>query len=234
MIRFMLPLLAAVSISPLAAAERRYTIVDFDRVQIEGPFEVTLATGRPSSARALGSNAAIERVALDVQGRTLRIRANRSAWGGYPGEGSGPVKIEISAHSVRAASLAGSGSLLIDKARSMRFDLALAGAGRIGIGGIETDMLTISQLGSGKVSIAGKAKSLRATIQGSGDLDGQGLIAEDAQIHANTAGAVGISARRAASVTSSGQGDVTVVGSPACTVKQLGSGRIFCGSSDQR
>lgn len=88
-----LPALALAALAAAApAAERRHTVTDFDRVHVEGPFEVTLATGRPSSAVVSGSPAAIERVSIEVQGRVLRIRPNRSAWGGYPGEGAGPVR----------------------------------------------------------------------------------------------------------------------------------------------
>jgi hypothetical protein len=48
---------------------------------------------------------------MEVQGRTLRIRPNRSAWGGYPGEGAGPLKIELSTHGLRGASVSGAGSI---------------------------------------------------------------------------------------------------------------------------
>ncbi len=232
MTRIMLAAFLALCAAPASAAERRYTVTDFDRIQVDGSFQVTLTTGRPSSAMASGSNAAIERVSIEVQGRTLRIRANSSAWGGYPGEGAGPLRILLSTHSLRGASLAGSGRLSIDKARTMRFDASVSGSGRIDIGAIEADTLAVALLGSSKITVAGKAKSLRATIQGAGDLDGEALSVEEAQINASTSGLVTVAVRHAATVTSSGQGDTKIIGSPACTVKSSGSGQVLCGKSD--
>ncbi len=232
MTRIMLAAFLALSAAPASAAERRYTVTDYDRIQVDGPFQVALTTGRPSSAAVSGSNAAVERVSIDVQGRTLRVRANRSAWGGYPGEAAGPVRILLSTYGLRGASLEGSGRLSIDKARTMRFDASVSGSGRIDVGAIEADTLAVALLGSGKITVGGKAKSLRATIQGAGDLDAEALSVEDAQINASTSGLIAVAVRRAATVTSSGQGDTKIIGSPACTVKSNGSGQVLCGKSD--
>jgi hypothetical protein len=229
MTRIMLAAFLALSAAPALAAERRYSVTDFDRIQVDGPFQVMLTTGRAGSAMASGSNAGMDRVSIDVQGRTLRVRPNRSAWGGYPGEGAGPVRIFLSTHALRGAVLAGSGSLSIDKSRTMRFDASVSGSGRIDIGSIEADTLAVALLGSGKITVGGKANSLRATIQGAGDFDAEGLNVEDAQINADTSGLITVAVRRAATVTSSGQGDTKIIGSPACTVKSSGSGQVLCG-----
>jgi hypothetical protein len=222
--------LAAAFASPASAAERRYTVTDFDRVQVDGPFKVTLATGRASSAAATGSAQALDRVSIEVQGRTLRIRPNRSSsWGGYPGEGAGPVSIAISTHNLRGASVTGSGSISIDKAAAMRFDASVSGSGRLEIGNVQADMLTLGLLGAGRIVAGGKAKQLKATIQGNGDLEAANLFAEDAQINADTAGDVVVAVRRTAKVTASGSGDTKIIGSPSCTTQALGSGRVTCG-----
>lgn len=232
MIRILPPLLLALAAGPAFAAERHYTLTDFDRVQVEGPFQVALKTGGSSSAMALGSADALDRVAIDVQGRTLRIRQNRSAWGGYPGEKTGPITIQLTTRDLRGASVNGSGTLAIDRARGMRLDLALSGSGRLGLASAEADLLAIALQGSGTVSIGGKAKSLRASIQGSGNLDAAGLAAEDADVAADTAGRIEVGVRRAATVTSTGQGDTRIIGSSSCTVRQTGAGQVFCGKSD--
>lgn len=227
--KIMLAALAVALASPLAAAERRHTVTDFDRVQVDGPFEVTLATGRPSSALVSGSATAIERVSLEVQGRTLRIRPNRSSWGGYPGEGAGPVRIALGTHQLRAASVSGSGALSIDRAQAMRFDVAVSGSGRISLGEIKADTLIVGLLGSGQIELGGQAKDFRATIQGSGDLKAAKLTAEDARVNSDTAGTIELAVRRSANVRATGPGDTRIIGSPACTVKALGSGRVACG-----
>ena len=221
-------LLAAV---PAGAAERRYPVTDFDRVQIEGPYEVTLSTGRPSAAAASGSQPALDRVSIEVQGGTLRIRPNRSAWGGtYPGGSVGPVRVAIATRNLRSATLLGSASLAVDKASGLRLDLSVSGSGSLGIASLAVDNLVVGLVGSGKVTLAGKAKQFRATVQGSAGLDAAGLRANDANVVADTAGLVAVGASRTARVKATGSGNVEIIGAPACTVEALGAGIVSCGS----
>ncbi|HXG82131.1 MAG TPA: hypothetical protein VNJ05_10065, partial [Sphingomicrobium sp.] len=76
------------------AAKRNYTVTDFDRIRIDGPYQVSLKTNVAPFARATGSQAALDGVSIEVQGRTLVVREGKNGWGGYPGENSGPVTIE--------------------------------------------------------------------------------------------------------------------------------------------
>jgi len=215
--------------APAAAAERRYTLTSFDRVVVEGPFQVTVETGRSTSGRASGDPRAIDAVAVEVQGGTLRIRPNRSAWGGYPGTGAGPVRIAITTPALRAVAVNGSGALTIDRAKAMRFEAALSGNGRIAIGAVQADTLLLGAVGGGKLTVAGKAKSLRATLRGAANLEGAGLQADQAEIEADTSGTVALGTARSAKVKASGAGDVSVGGSPACSVNQSGAGIVSCG-----
>ena len=226
----MLAALAAAAASSAEAAERRHIVTDFDRVQVDGPFQVVLATGRPNSALVSGSTSDIERVSIDVQGRTLRVRPNRSAWGGYPAAGAGPVRVTLGTHDLRAASVSGSGSISIDKARSMRFDIAVTGSGRLSVGRLEADTLTLGLLGAGQIELAGSAKELRATIQGTGGLKAEALTVEDARINADTAGTIDLTVRRSADITATGPGDTRIAGNPACMLKGFGAGRVVCGN----
>lgn len=224
-------MLAALALAaPASAAERRYTVTDFDRVKVDGPFQVKLVTGKASAAVATGSSQAIDQVSIEVQGRTLRVKPNLSAWGGYPGEGPGPVSIELSTHDLRGATVQGSGSILIDKASAMRFDASVSGSGRVGVGSVEADRLMLSLIGSGRIEMGGKAKKLHASIHGAGDLDAKALTTEDAVIGADTSGEIAVGVRRSAKVTATGAGNVEIVGDPACTVDAKGSGRVLCGN----
>lgn len=230
MTRIMLAAIAALCASAADAAERRYTVTDFDRIEVSGPYEVSLVTGRPPAAVARGDQRAIDRLTMEVQGRVLRIRPGRSSWGGYPGEAGGAVSIAVATHGLRAATLAGSGSLEIDAVKAMKFDAALSGSGRVTLGKVEADALSLTLLGGGRLVASGKAKTLRAAVSGSGDLEGSGLLVEDAQLNAATSGNVGLAVRRAVSLDASGAGDIEIAGKPACTVRQTGTGRITCGS----
>ena len=222
-------MLAVLTVQPALAAERRHIVTDFDRVQIDGPFAVELRTGLASAAIVSGSTEAIERVSVEVQGGLLRIRPNRSAWGGYPAEGAGPVKIRLATRGLRGVIVTGAGSLEVDRAEALRFDLTVSGNGRVAIGELEADRLILGSIGAGQVVLAGTAKSVRATVQGAGSLDASALRAADAEIATDTAGSIRLTVERAAKVTAAGAGDVEILGSPACTVKSTGAGRVLCG-----
>jgi hypothetical protein len=229
MTKIMLAAVAFLAAAPAEAAERRFTVSGFEKVQVEGPFQVTVVTGKGSGAIATGSPQALDQISIVVEGRTLRIRPNRSAWGAPPKAGEGGLKVALSTHELTAATLAGSGTLAIDKARGMRLDVALSGSGRITIGQVDADRLNLQMLGAGALVLSGRAKSLRATVTGQGALDAAGLLADDAEIAADSTGNITLGVRRAAKVASSGAGDVTISGTPACTLSGSGAGRVRCG-----
>jgi hypothetical protein len=233
--RFMAALaLAAAFAAPAAAAERRYSVNDFDRLVIEGPFVVRLVTGRPSSAVATGSPEALERVSVEVQGRTLRVRPNRSAWGGYPGAAAGPVAIELTTRELAAASVNGAGSLAIDRVAGLRLDLAVEGTGRIGASALAVDNLVIGMIGSGRMQLGGRATEVRASVHGWGDIDGSALRAQGVNLVTDSAGRIALQAEREATVTATGIGEVEVTGAGACTVRGLSAAQVRCGNGRRR
>ncbi|HEU0134581.1 MAG TPA: head GIN domain-containing protein [Allosphingosinicella sp.] len=225
-----LALLALAAAAPAAAAERTYSVTDFDRVQVDGPYRVVLQTGRSSSARAEGSVEALDHVSIDVQSGVLRVRRNRSAWGGYPGQGGPePVTVVLTARDVRTAAVVGSGSLDVDRVRGLRVDLSVSGSGRLTVSAVDADNLIVGLLGGGRIALAGQARQLKATVQGSGDLAAADLVAQDAQIASDTAGNIAVQVARTAKVNATGPGDVEIIGAPACTVQSKGSGQVLCG-----
>lgn len=221
-----LALLAA----PASAAERTYSITDFDRVTVEGPYVVRLVTGRPTAARASGPQASIDRVIIDTQGQTLRIRPNRSAWGGNPGAQQGVLEITLSTRSLRSARVIGPGRLDIEGVEGLRVDLGLEGSGRLAATGVAADNLSLGLLGSGRIEVSGRARSVRADVQGSGDLAASALAAEDVIATTSTTGTVALAAGRTARINANGLGEVTVSGRPSCNVQGLGAGMVRCGA----
>lgn len=227
----LLPLLAAFLAVPALAAERGYSVGDFTRISVEGPFVVTLATGRPSAVRAEGDARALDAVAIEVQGQTLRIRANRSSWTAPGATPPGPVRVTVSTRALDRASVGGAGRLDIDAVRGLRLDLSVEGAGQLSVGEVAVDNLFAGLAGSGRIALAGTAKSLRANIRGSGDLAAAGLVADHAVVDSATAGTVRLTARRTARVTAIGLGEVEIAGRPACTVDSTGAGQVRCGAN---
>jgi hypothetical protein len=221
--------LGLLTAAPGLAAERGYSVTSFDRVRIEGPFAVTVTTGKPPSARATGSAAALEQVQLRVEGRTLLVRPSQSAWGGFPGRQDSPVSISVSTPDLHTAILLGSGRLDIDRIRGARAVLTVEGSGRLAVRSLEVDTASLAVAGSGGIEAAGRAKQLAAVARGAAEIRAGDLIVPDLTLVAETAGQVTLHATRSAKVTASGVGAVEVLGTAACEVRKLGSGPLSCG-----
>jgi hypothetical protein len=227
MLRFILALVLLAS--PAAAQQRRYAIADFERVVIEGPFAVTLAVGPPSSAIGTGSAQALERVSVDVQGTTLRIRPNRSAWGGTPGQAPAPATIALTTRNLRSARIIGGGQLALKGARGLRLDLLVEGNGQLTATALASDAVTLGLRGAGSITAAGQVEAVTADIQGNGSLDASGLRSETLTLFAATTGDVSLTARRSATVTANGLGRVEIAGTRACTLRGPGAAAVSCG-----
>lgn len=216
-----------------APAERRYAVTDFDRVLVEGPVAVELVTGRPSSAAAYGAQNALDRVTVDVQGTTLRVRPNRSAWGAAAQGRQAPVRVRLATRSLRSARVLGSGSLTLTGARALGLDLGVDGAGQLEASGLTVDTLSLSLSGNGRMDLAGTAAQVRARLQGSGAIDAEALRARGLQLYSDGSGRVAMTVHGPATVAASGLGKVDLSGRPSCTLTGPGAAQVRC-ASDQR
>lgn len=215
--------LTALVAAPAQAAERNYSVTSFDRIRVEGPYKVKLRTGVAPFAVANGSPAALDRVSVGVQGRTLVVSTSASGWGGYPGSSPGPVEIEVGTHDLSTAWVNGSGSLSIDNVRGLSFELALQGSGSAAVGKADVDQLRIGISGSGSATVSGKSTRLTAIVRGTSSLDAASLVAKDALVGAEGPSDVRVVASATAKIDARGASTVAVGGNPACTVKAEGS-----------
>jgi hypothetical protein len=213
--------------APAWAAERNYSVTGFDRVRVDGPYQVTLTTNVAPFARASGSQASLDGVSIKVEGRTLVVRADSSGgWGGYPGEGRGPVTIEVGTHELANAWINGPGALFIDKVKGLSFDLAIQGSGVARIDAVDVDQLRLGISGAASSRVAGRALKLTATVRGSSSLDAEALSVKDAVIGAEGPALVRASVSGTAKVDALGLAAVTLAGAPSCTVKTQGSSTV--------
>ncbi len=227
-----LPILALLALASLPAtaaapvAQRNYSVTSFDRIRVDGPYEVRLKTNVAPFARASGSQASLDGVSVRVEGRTLIVRPSSGGWGGYPGENRGPVTIEVGTHDLGTAWLNGAGTLLIDKIKGLGFDLAIQGSGSARIDSADIDQLKLGISGAGSTRIAGRAANMTATVRGTSSLDAEGLTVKAAVIGAEGPAIVRATVTNAAKVDALGLAAVTLAGKPACTVNAKGSASV--------
>ncbi|UVO55584.1 head GIN domain-containing protein [Sphingomonas sp. SUN039] len=229
--RFALPfLLLCAAPAFAAAADRSLSLTDFDRVRIDGSFVVEIRTGTATSGRISGTQAAIEAVSVEVQGRQLNIRRNRSSWGGYPGQVPTAATIRLTVPSLANIWVSGPAKVSVDRLKGLRVAASLEGPGALSIANVSADRMELATLGSGTLVVSGTVATLNATARGAGTFDAGKLAVSDLTLTSESAGVVTVAVKRAANVTMTGSGTVTVLGKPACTVKNIGSGTVACGS----
>lgn len=222
-------LLSLAVAAPAVAAERTYGLTSFDRIRVEGPFRVTVIKGPSPSAKTVGSERALDRVTVKQEGRTLTIRPDMSAWGGYPGEQVAPATVSVTVPELSTAILLGSGSLDIDGMSGLRVMLNVEGSGRLRVGNVTADNLSLGLLGAGSVDLAGTVKTATAIVRGAAEIHADQLTVADLTLTTESAGTVAMRATRSAKVTASGMGETRVEGKAACAVSRLGVGPVSCG-----
>jgi hypothetical protein len=219
-------LILSLTASPAAAATRNFTITSFTKIRVNGPYLVKLTTNSAPFARATGDSAGLDSVSMSVEGNTLVIRPDRSAWGGYPGQKRGPVEISVGTHDLASAWVYGAGSLNIDRVRGLTFELAVEGAGSGSIAVANVDHLRVKIAGTASAKISGKALRLTAEVNGSSLLDATELVARDATIGAEGPAEVKAWITETAKVNAYGASNVELSGRPACTSRTYGSASI--------
>lgn len=228
-----LPIIALLALASLPAApaafgaapqvQRNFSVTSFDRIRIDGPYQVRLTTNVAPFARAAGAASALDGVDLKVEGRTLIVRANNSGWGGYPGEARGPVMIEVGTHDLGYATINGAGAVTIDRVRGLSFDLSIQGPGTARIDYADVDQLKVGISGAGSARLSGRAGKLTTTVRGPSSFEGEGLSVKDAVIGAEGPAVVRTAVTNTAKVDAVGLASVTLTGRPACIVTAKGS-----------
>jgi Putative auto-transporter adhesin, head GIN domain len=230
MIRLLPAALVALTMSigatPAGAATRNFTVTDFDKVKVDGPYAVDVVTGRGPFARIEGGANALDSVTVEVQGRTLVVRFNRSAWGGYPGAVMGPVVVYAGTHAVSDVIVNGAGSLSIDRVAGLNFSAAAMGSASLTIADIAADRVTVSLTGAGTARLAGQTLSLTASARGTSLIDAGALTAKDAVLSLDGPGEIRARVTGTATLSSAGPGRIALSGNPVCSTRGRSSAML--------
>ncbi|HEY0270732.1 MAG TPA: head GIN domain-containing protein [Sphingomonas sp.] len=210
------------------AATHGYGVTSFDKIRVDGPFDIHVHVGGAPGARATGPQAAIDRLSVEQHDDILVIKPLPGGWGGWPGADQGKLAIEVTTPSLAVAGLSGSGNLSIDRIRGDTLRLTLAGSGNLSVGATDVTELAIVVTGSGDMTLAGRARRASATLTGSGNLRADALATDDATVNLVGSGDLAIGAGHNAKVNLAGSGDVRIVGPANCAVTRSGSGNVKC------
>ena len=224
---FLLAALGGLTLAaPAGAATRNFGITSFTKIRVEGAYRVTLATNVAPFAKASGSPAALDRVAVELRGDTLVVQASQAWGGGYPGADPGPVDITIGTHDLTSATVNGAGSLSIDRVKGLSFAYSIEGSGAGDIGSVAVDQLNVSVIGTAVATIAGHTGKLVALVRGVSSLDAAALTTPNAAISADGPTTVAVDVTDTATINGWGPATIRLTGTPSCTVKVQGSASV--------
>ena len=210
------------------ATTRNYQVAGFDRLEVAGPYEVAVATGRAPSVHASGSERAIQRLVVEVKGHTLQVHPEQGSGWKLGWSHNDRVKVTVTVPNLTAAGISGSGTISVDKVAGNSFEGGVSGSGGLRVGQVNVRRLKVGIAGSGGFSGAGRAAVAEYGVAGSGDLNAPGLIAETASVSVAGSGNARIKATRTAKVDVAGSGNVRLTGGAKCSVSKAGSGNVQC------
>jgi hypothetical protein len=213
------------------AADRSVGIGSFDRVRITGPFQVSVATGKPPMATVSGDPRTIDDVELATNGSTLAIRM-RPGVDGAPRRSGGttPIVLTLATPSLANVAVIGGAKVSVGAMKGDRIDASLAGSGSLAIASVDTAQLSATLIGAGAIAVrGGRAARARLLVNGPGGIDAAAVDAGDVLVRIEGLGEAKVRARYTADVTNTGQGSVVIGGSPKCTVRGVPGGTVACG-----
>jgi hypothetical protein len=205
--------------------ERSFMVGSFERLRVDGPYEVEVVTGSPRAV-ASGETGSLDRVAVRVNGDTMVVGAGPLSWASEMSAAAPLPKIRVSVLALRGVMLTGSARVRVAQMRGGRIDLVLTGSGSLDVAAIKADDLNASLTGTGAMTLAGTTARAMLRNSGAGSIDAAGLTAGDARLTSDSSGNIRIDVRYTAQAMAMGSGEIAISGKPECTLR--GSGPMTC------
>ncbi len=198
----------------------------FTALSTRGPDNVIFKIGEKFVIKAEGDADTLDKLRFKIDGNAIVIGRADTKW--YKA-GSKAATIYVTAPSLSAIALAGSGNVKADRIESDTVTLSAAGSGDIDIAQVVAKTLNADLAGSGNIRAAGRAATASYSVAGSGDLDGRGVATTDASVSVAGSGDVSVNATGTVDASIAGTGDVAVTGGAKCTSSVVGTGNVTCG-----
>jgi hypothetical protein len=218
------------------------TLQDFDRIEINGDFEVQIDTGNSSMAVIESDENLFDLIVTHVSGSKLIIETRD----GVCIRPTRPIEITVSASAVSEITLNGSGLAYCYGLETEGISLNLAGSGQIecdnvvtstahieleGSGiincGLITESVTTQLEGSGEMKLRGECISADHKIIGSGKIKASQMASDVSVVYISGSGIVDAHVNDALDVTIIGSGIVYYSGTPTIETYISGSGEVI-------
>ncbi|MFN3371047.1 MAG: head GIN domain-containing protein [Sphingomonadaceae bacterium] len=211
--------------APALAAERSFAVGSFDRIILTGSPDVDVRVGPAPSVVARGEPADLDRLDIRVEKGVLLIGTRPNSWNWRTRAG---VRIEVSAPSLNAATINGSGDMAVDRLAGGPFTGRIGGSGDMRLPSLDATRLSLVVSGSGSITAAGTCDSADLQVSGSGDVLAERLTCRTLTAGVTGSGRIVARATETAELSVTGSGDIKASGGARCTTRTTGSGTIRC------
>lgn len=210
---------------------RKFQVGGFDKIEVAGPYDVQVTTGAQPGVSASGPEKIVGKMTVEVENGTLRIHPEKRkgmfgswSWGGH----KGTARVAVNVPMLRAAAIAGSGDMDINRIATDSFQGTIAGSGNLNLAEVQVRDLGLEIAGSGNMTGKGKAESVTYEVAGAGNIRAGQIASDTAKVEIAGSGNVDANARSTARVEIAGVGNVHVTGGAKCTVEKAGAGNVTC------
>jgi hypothetical protein len=201
------------------------TTGSFTKIEAVGPDNIVFVTGDAFTIKAEGKADDVAKLRYAMDNGTIIIGREKGKWWGDDSEG---VTVTVTAPSLAAVSLAGSGDFTADRMNGNDVALEIAGSGTMKVASVTAKNVKGEIAGAGDLVLAGKAERADYSIAGAGKVDATKLPVKDAAISIAGSGDLKLFATGLVDVSIAGSGDVVVTGGAKCKTSQMGSGDVRC------
>ena len=215
-------------VRPEAQRETR-SVSAFTEVSLGGSAHVVLTQGSPQNVVVEANPQDLADFETVVKDSQLRLGyRDRSTMGMSNDRNHGSVTVYITAPSLTALRVGGSGRMEVDGAlKADAMTLAVAGSGSLQVPQLTASSLETALSGSGDVTVGGKCPRHDVRISGSGNVKAHDLKAETCNARISGSGDAHVYASQRAEASISGSGSMYVAGGAQLTSSVHGSGRIM-------
>jgi hypothetical protein len=198
----------------------------FDGVALSGGFNVVIRQGSGHKVEIKTDRNLLPLIETRVidgsKGRTLEIAPKK----GVNVHSSTSPSLTIEMPSLRAVSVAGSGTVKVEAMKTGGVDASIAGSGDIRFASLDAERLGMKVSGSGDIVAAGRCGNATVSIAGSGDVKAADMVAEEVKVSIAGSGDAQVHATKRLNVSIAGSGDVKYAGSPEISSSVAGSGKV--------
>ncbi|BEK84298.1 head GIN domain-containing protein [Nocardia seriolae] len=201
-----------------------FSVATFTAVDLDGPYNLVVNVGTPTSVRAEGDPAGLDVLDIRVSEDTLVASVKPGAR--WPAGAHVTVTAVVSA--LTAVKLAGPGGIHVGAVAADTLVFAENGSGTIEAPQLTVSRLTASLSGSGIIRAGGTSEDVDLSLDGSGPQDLSALTTKRAAVALAGSGSLTFRATEKVTGSLAGADNVTVVGDAKCSVSRAGSGRVTC------